>query len=105
MSNKVVVHIGRYNELTVNMGVDVTTDTITSQIRTEPEQEATLIAAWTVTKTNPTKGELLLTMEATVSSQIDVSSGWMDLKRISGGKPKAVFDRPVEVSFRGSVTA
>jgi hypothetical protein len=28
----------------------------------------------------------------------------MDLKRVSGSEPLAVFDQPLEVSFRGSVT-
>lgn len=105
MSNQVVVHVGRYNELQVQMGIDVSGDTFTSQIRSEPDQDATLLASWVVTKPNGgTDGLLLLTMEANISGQVDVSSGWMDLKRVSGAKPFAVFDRPLEVSFRPSVT-
>lgn len=105
MANEVVVHKGRTNVITVSLGLDVSADTITSEIRSEPDQSAPLIATWVVTKPNGgADGELLLTMDDTITSAIVVNSGYMDLKRLSGGEPIAVFDRPLEVTFRGSVT-
>lgn len=48
MSNQVVVHKGRTNVVRVDLGIDVSADTITSEIRSEPDVEGTLIATWTV---------------------------------------------------------
>jgi hypothetical protein len=105
MSNEVIVHKGRTNVVTVSLGIDVSEDTLTSQIRTEPDVEAPLIAEWDVAfRFDGTDGELVLTMDDLITSQITVNSGYMDLKRMSGGEPLAVFDKPLEVSFRGSVT-
>ncbi len=105
MSSEVVVHKGRTNILTVSLGVDVSGDVITSQIRSEPELNAPLIAEWDVSfATDGTDGELILLLDDTVTSGIQVNSGYMDLKRMSGTEPLPVFDRPLEVAFRGSVT-
>ena len=104
MSNQVVVHKGRTNTLLVDLGVNITSDTITSQIRSEPRSDSTLIATWTVTKTNATLGELTLTLDDSATTNITVSSGYMDIKRIVSGEPIPVFDKPLEVIFRGTVT-
>jgi hypothetical protein len=105
MSNKVIVHKNRTNIITVSLGTDVSDDVITSEIRSEPTVDAPLIATWIVTfKTDGSDGELILTMDDNETGQIKAMSGYMDLKRVSGGEPFAVFDQPLEVSFRGSVT-
>lgn len=105
MSNQVIVHKGRTNTVTVSMGVSVLGDTITSEIRTEPDVEAPLIATWIVTfVTDGSDGELILKLDDTVTAGIVVDTGYMDLKRISNGEPIPVFDRPLEVVFRGTVT-
>jgi hypothetical protein len=105
MSDKIVVHKGRTNTVTVNMGIDVSADTITSEIRSDPEQDAELIATWVVTKPNGgSDGILLLTIDDTISKNITANGGFMDLKRMHGGEPVAVFDKPIEVDFRGTVT-
>ena len=105
MSSSVVVQKGRTTKLEVQLGYSAATDTFTSEIRTEADQSAPLIAAWTITKPNGgTDGLLLLTLDDTISGQITQSRGYMDLKRVSGGEPLAVFDRPVEVLIRGTVT-
>lgn len=106
MSSEVVVHKGRTNVITVSLGIDVSADTITSEIRSEPETTATLIMTWVVTfATDGTDGELIFTIDDTATSGISENSGYMDIKRVSGGEPIPVFDRPLEVVFRGSVTA
>jgi hypothetical protein len=105
LSNKVIVHKGRTNTLLVNLGIDVSGNTFTSEIRSEPTQESPLIATWTVTFiTNGIDGKLKLMLDNLVTSQIAANSGYMDLKRVMGGEPIPVFDRPLEVSFRGTVT-
>ncbi|MET0786496.1 MAG: hypothetical protein ABWY25_07320 [Paenisporosarcina sp.] len=106
MSSKVIVHKDRTNVVTVSLGIDVSADTITSQIRSEPDVNAPLIATWEVSfKTNGADGELILRLDNTETSQIKANSGYMDLRRVVGTEPISVFDTPLEVSFRGTVTA
>lgn len=105
MSNEVIVHKGRTNTVEIRLGMDVSADTFTSQIRTQPTQEATLIAEWEVEfLTDGTDGVLKLTMDDAVTAGIAELAGYMDLKRVSGGEPIPVFDKPLEVLFRGTVT-
>lgn len=106
MSSKVIVYKDRTNVVTVSLGIDVSADIFTSEIRSEPDTEAPLIATWEVFfKTDGTDGELVLRLDDLETKQIKANSGYMDLKRISGSEPFAVFDQALEVSFRGSVTA
>lgn len=106
MSNEVVVFKGRDNELVVKLGIDVSGDTFASEIRSQPELDSPLIATWDVSfVTDGTDGELLLELDGLAASQITAKIGYMDLKRISGVKVLPVFDRPLEVSFRDTVTS
>jgi hypothetical protein len=105
MSNEVIIHKGRTMVLIVKMGMNVTGDTFTSEIRAEPDQGSPLLATWVVSVTDAVNGQLRLVLDDLVTKQIKATSGYMDLKRMSGGEPIAVFDRPLEVSFRGTVTA
>ena len=84
--------------------VNVTGDTITAQIRTAPDTDATLVATFAVTVVDAPTGEILLVLDNSVTAGIDVGSGYMDIKRTSGGEPLPVFDRPLEVRFAGTVT-
>lgn len=108
MSNAVVVHKGRTNVVIVKLGINVQADVFSSEIRSEPTQDATLLATWAVQfVTNGSDGQLKLTLDDLVTSQIKASNGFMDLKRQVGGaagEPVPVFDRPLEVEFRGTVT-
>jgi hypothetical protein len=101
----IVVYKGRTVVVPVSLGIDVSTDTFTSQIRRDPSRDSLLVATWTVTfATNGTDGELVLTMDDTITSAITVSSGYMDLKRVTEGEPVPVFESPLAVSFRESIT-
>lgn len=105
MSNEVIVHKGRTNTLLINLGMNVVGNTITSEIRSEPAQDAPLIATWTVAfVTDGSDGKLRLTLDDLVTKQIKANSGYMDLKRVAGGEPLSIFDQPLEVTFRGTVT-
>lgn len=102
MSDPIVVHKARTNVITVSLGIDVSSDTITSQIRTA---SGTLIATWSVVfDGDGTDGELILTLDNTVTAAIAYPTGLMDLKRILNGEPVSVFDKPIEVEFREVVT-
>lgn len=106
MASKVIVHKGRTVVVTVSLGINVSADTFTSQIRAEPDAASTLIATWTVAKIGGgTTGELTLTLDNTLTAAITADSGYMDLKRVVGTEPIQVFDKPLEVEFRGTVTA
>jgi hypothetical protein len=105
MASKVIVHKSRTNVLRVNLGMNITGDTFTSEIRAEPDVESALLATWVVTVSDAIKGELVLTLDDVTTAQIKATSGFMDLKRVTGSEPVAVFDRPLEVTFRGTVTA
>jgi len=106
MSSAVIVHKGRTNIIGVSMGFDVSADIFTSEIRAEPERGSLLIAEWDVSfVTDGTDGELRLMLDDVITAQITSSGGYMDLKRVSGGEPLPVFERPLEVIFQGTVTA
>jgi len=105
MTSKIVVHKGRTNTLTVDMGIDVSADTITSEIRSEANYDSPLLATWIVTHTPGKPNELILTLDDLATRQIKANSGYMDIKRVTGSEPVPVYDRPLEVTFRGTVTA
>jgi hypothetical protein len=105
MDNQVVVHKGRDNELIVDLQEDVSTDTFESQIRSEPDQTGALIATWNVNfVTDGTDGLLSLTLTDVATAQIAAKGGYMDIKRTSGTEILPVWDEPMEVIFRGTVT-
>lgn len=105
MSNQLNVYTDRTNTVAVDLGIDITGNTITSQIRSEPNTGSTLLGTWTVAITNAVLGTLTLTLDNSVTSTITASNGYMDLKRIVSGEPIPVFDQPLEVVFVGAVTS
>jgi len=99
------VRKGRTEIVSVKLGFDATGETFESQIRAEPDQGSALIAEWDVAfLTDGSDGELVLTLDDVITAQITATSGYMDIKRISGGEALAVFDDPLEVFFQGTVT-
>ncbi len=107
MSTPLVVHKGRTAIVQVSLGIDVSADTIESQIRAEPDQSSAFIAEWIVSYPSGgdgSDGELVFTLDDTFTSQITANSGYMDIKRVSGGEPYAVNDKPIRVIFQGTVT-
>lgn len=102
--NKVIVHKGRTCTLQVDLGIDITGDSITSQIRTEPNVESPLLAEWDVTVDVASTGKLTFVLDDTETASVSVTSGYMDIKRVVGSDAVPVFDEPLEVTFRGVVT-
>jgi hypothetical protein len=105
MSGELVIHRNRTNIVPLGLGMDVSGDTITSQIRVEPGADGDPLAEWDVTfATDGTDGEIILTLTSTQLAGITVNYGYMDLKRVSGGEPLSVFLEPLQVHFQGVVT-
>lgn len=103
MSDSIIVYKDRTNVITASLGIDVSGDTLTSEIRTE---SGTLIATWDVVfDSDGTDGELILTLDNSDVTSIGYPSGLMDIKRVTAGEPLAVFEEPIEVEFRETVTA
>lgn len=106
MYDSIIIHRNRTNMVLVDVGIDVSLDDITSEIRTENSLDSTLIATWGVSfVSDGTDGELLLTLDDSALSSIEETYGYMDLKRVSGGEPLSIFKYPVKVLFQGVVTA
>lgn len=102
---QVIVQKGRTNTVQLGLGYDVSNDTFESEIRAEKNHESTHLATWVVSfLTDGTDGELILTLDDSVTSEITKSTGWMDVKRISAGEPLTVFDEPLEVLFKNTIT-
>lgn len=101
----VIVYKARTNILPVSLGYDVSGDVISSQIRADKSHTSELIATWTVTfDTDGTDGEIILTLDDSITASITKSKGYMDLKRTTSGEPVSVFDEPIEVLFKDVVT-
>lgn len=100
---KLIVYKGRTNTIPVSLGIDVSADTITSEIRTPSN---VLIATWTVSFAGDgSDGELIFSLDNSVTSAITHTTGLMDIKRVSAGEPLPVFERALEVEFRDPITA
>jgi hypothetical protein len=97
----------RTNIVTVALGIDVSLDddTPTSEIRTEKDVGSTKIAEWDVSfATDGTDGELVLTLDNSVTEDIVQTTGFMDIKRVVNGEPINAFANPIPVVFKGTVT-
>lgn len=79
----------------VSLGFNVSADTITSDIRVSEDPLSAIIASWVVTfETDGTDGDLLLTLDSTITTAIVQTTGYMDLKRVAGGPPLPIFVNP-----------
>ena len=104
MAGSIVIQKGFSNTIPLVLGYDTTGDIISSQIRSGPSQDSPLIANFEVSAVDATKGEYTLYLDDTFSSQIAVDRGWMDIRRETGGEPIPVFEEPLEVIFKGTIT-
>lgn len=101
----VKVYRGRTTKIGVALGIDVSADTITSQIRKEKNSDSILLAEWEVDfLSTGADGRLVLTIDDTNSNLTTHTTGFMDFKRMSGGEPIKIVDEPIPVVFVGGVT-
>lgn len=103
--NKLVVYKNRTNIITVRLGYDITGDTLTSQIREQPDQDAAFIAEWDVDVVDAALGEITMTLTPTDLVGVTQVRGFTDIKRVSSGQSLPVFTDAIQVEFRGTVTA
>ncbi len=104
MDEAVLVYKNRTNVLRVSLGIDVSADTFESEIRQKSTVTSTLVATWAVSfLTDGEDGELVLTLDDSELEDVEVKSGYMDIKRVTGGEPLPVFP-PIKVSFIDTVT-
>lgn len=106
MSDPVKIYKNRTNILPVNLGINVSTDTLISEIREGSTVTSPLIATWTISfLTDGVDGKCIFRLDDAQLSTVTAKKGYMDVKRISGGEPLAVFAAPVQVVFLDVVTA
>ena len=104
--SEIILYKNRTNRFKVNLGIDVSTDTFTCQVREKALVTAPLIAtATSVTfETTGVDGVLYGLFDDSTLNAVTAKSGYLDLKRMSGGEPLPVF-APVKVKFQEVVTA
>ena len=106
MYTPIVVHRGRTTIVQVALGIDVSESVLTSEIRIDKDSASDLIATWAVSfLTDGSDGEVILTLDNSITNPIQHTNGFMDIKRIANGEPINVFDDPLPVVFKGVVTA
>lgn len=102
---QITVQKGRTKILPVSLGYDVSDDELKSEIRVDKNQESDLIATWDIAfETDGTDGELILTLDDSVTAGVTKSVGYMDIKRTTGNEPVSAFDEPLEVLFEDTIT-
>lgn len=101
-----LVYKERTNSVQVDLGMDVSADTITSEVRADRTVSSELLFTWDVNfVTDGEDGLLVLTVDDSLLQDITAKVGWMDLKRVSAGEELPVFRDPIKVRFRDAVTA
>lgn len=104
--SEIVLFKNRTNRFKVNLGIDVSGDTFTCQVREKAIVSAPLIATATsvLPVTTGVDGMLYVLFDDNTLNAVTAKSGYLDLKRMSGGEPLPVF-APVKVKFQEVVTA
>jgi len=106
MYQPIIVHKSRTNVVTLSLDADISDDTLTSEIRSEPNSTSDLLATWTIAPvTDGSDGLYTMTLDDSALTAIVHSTGYMDIKRVSSGEPLPLFDDPLPVLFKDSVTA
>lgn len=103
MSGPLVLHKNRVNIITVNVGMDITGDTLTSQIREFESPDSELLVDWDLVVDDAANGLITLTADL-VSNPVTKTRGFMDIKRVSGSAALPMFNGTLVVEFRGTVT-
>lgn len=99
------VYKNRTNVITVNLGVDVSSDTIVSEIRAGKSNASDLLATWEVEfVTDGVDGMLVFRIDDSELDAIIAKRGYMDIKRVAAGEPYPVLKYPIRVMFRDTVT-
>lgn len=106
MATPLVIHKGRTNIVTAALAMDLSGETLTSEIRAKETVDSDLLATWQVEfETDGTDGRILMTLDNTETAGIEEKIGYMDIKRMRAGEPLSVFSEPLQVIFKDRITA
>ena len=105
MESRLVFDKGSYNSWNVNANLDLTGQTVVSQIRVRPEETSDLILQWTVSITDAAAGEFTIYFNDSANTLGDVSEGFMDIKRVTGSGDVRMHDEVIFVEFQARPTA
>jgi len=84
--------------------IDITGYTISSKVRTEYNQESTLICEFTIEKTTATLGKFSLSLPASISASISQTYGYYDIKVEDGVTVDPETYLWGQVNFQGTCT-
>lgn len=100
------IYKDRTNTYPLSLGINVSDDTLTCEIREGKTSDTTLIATGSITfLTDGEDGECVLTIDDSELDEVTQTKGYLDVKRVTGGEPVPVFATPIRVRFHGNVTA
>lgn len=103
--NQIRIYRGRTAVVPVGLGFDVSADSFYSEIREDKSRTSDLIATWEVTfLTDGVDGELVFTLDDSVTNNITKNVGYMDIKRVSNGEALVVLDEVIEVLIKDPIT-
>ena len=97
------VYKDRVTTVTVDLGMDITGDTLTSQIRERQDKSSALIGSWDIAVDDAESGLITMTFDDSPGT-VTKTEGWMDIKRVIGSEAYPVWDDPLRVKFVGAVT-
>lgn len=99
---KIEVERGKTIILMVSLGFNVSESEFLCQMRQSESPESSLLATWAISfDTDGKDGELLATLDNSISSSIAMSTAWLFLDKVSESPPLPVFPEPLEVMIFG----
>lgn len=105
-----IVHKNRTNVYRVELPYPAPDDIFESEIREDRDQDSELVATFDVEFIEPGDVDeeintiLKLTLDDSEVAGVTIEKAFFDIKRTSNGEPLPVFDAPVRVRFRDTVT-
>lgn len=94
------IHRGRTHVSVVSLGRDISGMTFKSEIRAGQSPDADLIAVWGISIIGDgSTGQLRLSLDNSITSQVTETIGYMDVLRVEGGEPYSEFSAPLQVVF------
>lgn len=104
-TNPIKVRRGRTERVTVYLPYSVAGDEVTSEMRAGLHRGAKLIATWDVVVDEEDGRKIYLTLDDSDTSGIVETTGYMDLKRVTGGEPVQILENPLLVLISDPITA
>lgn len=105
MLDRITVHKHRATVISFGFGIDLSQDTLTSQIRDSKNSTGNDLGFWDIQPlTDGTDGRYVFTFSPEKATLVTVDKGYMDVKRVSGGQPLTLMNRILTVEFKDVIT-